>query len=313
MQKRKRVSALAGAILLTVALPIAISQDYFRYDPYPLPVLGLLAVILYLWFFATSEPCKNIIRGFYSWNHKLSLVGFIIVGAIIVGSLGMGEWLAIRKSKDHINKLRNESKSQAPAEQPRPPANEKLYKSPAQMAESKQKTEGTKSKEKQQTQSMERPYFVLLYGPEIIKATPDLKAQFGTDYVVEVKVKNKGEHAATNLYSRQIIIDQNFQTEPNITEGSKGNEFPASVIATYHFGIKFLHETILPSYLIIAIKYHDKETQFQKRFSQIWCFKQPGYKIEAPIFNFFEASIREREEILNHLREQLKDYQITKY
>jgi uncharacterized protein YjbI with pentapeptide repeats len=46
--KTEVLAALAGVIVLTIGLPIAIDQGYFRYNSYVLPLLGLAAVALYL-------------------------------------------------------------------------------------------------------------------------------------------------------------------------------------------------------------------------------------------------------------------------
>lgn len=170
---------------------------------------------------------------------------------------------------------------------------------------SKEKTQ--QPVEPEQVQLLNRPYFAF-YGPEIINATPELKAQFGTDYVVEVKVENKGRHTATNLFNRQIIVDQQFQIEPNISDGSKGNEFPPGGISSYYAGIKFPYETILPMYVIFAIRYQDKEILNRETFFQISCFRQPGANSKAPFLHFLEVSIPEREDILSHLKEELQDY-----
>jgi len=47
------------AIVLTLALPVALDQGYFRYNPYILPILGLIAVLLYLGLAVTSGTCKK--------------------------------------------------------------------------------------------------------------------------------------------------------------------------------------------------------------------------------------------------------------
>jgi len=92
--KRERIGALAGAILLTVALPIAIDQGYFRYNVWALPSLGLVTALLYLGFFVTGSRCWEW------WNNRrgLTLVGIIIAVLAIVGAW----WVALGKSKQHV-------------------------------------------------------------------------------------------------------------------------------------------------------------------------------------------------------------------
>ncbi len=155
-----------------------------------------------------------------------------------------------------------------------------------------------------ETQSTKRPYFVL-YGPEIIKATPELKAQFGSDYVRQFSVANTGKHAESNLYNRQVSVDQLFQMKPQIVDGSKGNEIATGTGSINYAGVSF-PAVIVPSYLVIAIKYQDRKTL--KTYSQIWCFKQSGGTSQAPPLHFMDTSIQEREDILAHLKQELEDY-----
>jgi hypothetical protein len=102
---RKRLATLAGAILITLALPIAFAQEYFIYNPYLLPILGLVAIILYLIFFLTSQFCEKSIHSFYLKSPKLSLLIFIIISITVLMLLGIGEWVAIQKSINHVNNL----------------------------------------------------------------------------------------------------------------------------------------------------------------------------------------------------------------
>jgi hypothetical protein len=103
------------------------------------------------------------------------------------------------------------------------------------------------------------------------------------------------------------LVDQRFQIKPRVLDGSKGNEFPAGTGSVYYTDINF-PPVIVPSYLVFAIKYQDKEVSFSKTFSQIWYFKQPGGTDKAPPLHFLEPSILEREAIINQLKQELEDY-----
>ena len=46
--KRNRIAGFASAAVLSILIPVAIDQEYFRYNAYVLPVIGLLLVLLYL-------------------------------------------------------------------------------------------------------------------------------------------------------------------------------------------------------------------------------------------------------------------------
>jgi hypothetical protein len=154
-----------------------------------------------------------------------------------------------------------------------------------------------------------RPYFTTST-PETIKVTPELKPklQYESDYVTQITIKNVGDHGACNLYNRQITVDQNFKIQPNIVDGSKGNEISAGDSSAYSIGLSF-KPTILPTYFIFAIKYQDKDVSTPKIFSQVWYYKQRGGTSEAPPLGFSDTLIPERENIREHLKEELKDYQ----
>ncbi len=90
---------------MTVAVPIAFLQEYFKYNPYPLPIIGLIAVLLYLGFFITSDTFIKLAKTFYKRSHMLSLVIFIITFAFTGAVLGAAEWYAICRSQEHISSL----------------------------------------------------------------------------------------------------------------------------------------------------------------------------------------------------------------
>jgi len=107
---RKRIAGWLAAIVLSIWIPVAIDQAYFRYNAYILPVIGLVAAILYAFLIITSPNIAKKIHSFHSsfgtvhpWNY-LAVIG--ASGAIIVVVLGIGEWYAIRKSKEHVATLK---------------------------------------------------------------------------------------------------------------------------------------------------------------------------------------------------------------
>jgi hypothetical protein len=55
IQKKGRFLLLGGAIFMTLLIPRAFEQEYFRYNPYLVPIFGLIAIILYLLFLITSD------------------------------------------------------------------------------------------------------------------------------------------------------------------------------------------------------------------------------------------------------------------
>jgi hypothetical protein len=120
MQKRERWAALAGAIMISLFVPTAIDQEYFRYNPYLLPVLGLIAILLYTGFFISSNIFIKLVRSFYAKSGKVSIVTMLIVIAAIGTILFKAERYAISKSKEHIATLK--TKDTLPAlPQPTPP------------------------------------------------------------------------------------------------------------------------------------------------------------------------------------------------
>jgi hypothetical protein len=102
MRHRERWTALAGAILLTIALPIAIDQGYFRYNPYVLPWLSVGAALLYIGFAVTSRPVTRrlslLIRKGTIMGPTLCIGLFAVTGALV----GTSFWLALQASKGHV-------------------------------------------------------------------------------------------------------------------------------------------------------------------------------------------------------------------
>ena len=110
---RRRAAALAGAILLTISLPIAIDQGYFRYSPYVLPCLSLVAVALYLALFVTSFWVKSKLN----WTiQKFPIIVSFFIFLTFAGAIGVLSWsgftLFLTSTKGHIAALRqNEGKN----------------------------------------------------------------------------------------------------------------------------------------------------------------------------------------------------------
>ena len=77
----------------------------FKYNPYPLPVIGLIAVLLYLGFFLTNPIFIKWAKYFYAKSRNLSIFVFTSIFLIIAVVLGMAGWFAINKSKEHISAL----------------------------------------------------------------------------------------------------------------------------------------------------------------------------------------------------------------
>ncbi len=92
--KTARWATLGGAILLTIALPIAIDQGYLRYNAYALPLLGLVAVLLYLGFVLFHPKVIEWIR-----LRKLFSV-FIVL--IVIVTQGILFRVVLSKSQQHV-------------------------------------------------------------------------------------------------------------------------------------------------------------------------------------------------------------------
>lgn len=107
---RERWAATAAAVLMTIALPIAIDQGYFRHSIYALPCLGLIAAVLYVFLFVTSSPCKSLFRWLCAvLGERHQAAGLIIADIIIVSAfviLTLGFWLALKNSGQHVADLR---------------------------------------------------------------------------------------------------------------------------------------------------------------------------------------------------------------
>jgi hypothetical protein len=106
---RKRVATCLGAIVLSIWIPVAIDQAYFRYNTYILPVVGLAAIILYLGLLRTSKPVHGYVTALHARFAGKPLPYLVIVGGcmgLIILLVGGGEWLAIRASEAHVARIR---------------------------------------------------------------------------------------------------------------------------------------------------------------------------------------------------------------
>jgi hypothetical protein len=107
---RARIAARGTAIVLSIWIPVAIDQGYFRYNAYILPVVGLLAVVLYASLILTSPQMEARIHNFhrgFGMNHPWKYLALVaLLGGILITLIGTGEWYTIHKSQEHVAALR---------------------------------------------------------------------------------------------------------------------------------------------------------------------------------------------------------------
>jgi hypothetical protein len=163
--------------------------------------------------------------------------------------------------------------------------------------------------EGKQEKSIDKPNFTFVLTPQIINAPPELKeqAESESDYAIKFIIRNGGKHVANNLYSRCILIDQQFQMQPTIIDKSEGNDFVPDGIYTCNV-IFNCRPAITPLYVIFAIKYQDKELLSSKLLKQIYYFKSFVNKRGILPLLLIDVSKSEREDIDRHLKQELKDY-----
>src|ERR1035438_4402125 len=79
---RERIIALASAVVMTIALPIAIDQGYFRYNVWALPCLGMCAFLIYIGVFISAPAVRSYAHDLMKFNRALCIaVMVILVGA----------------------------------------------------------------------------------------------------------------------------------------------------------------------------------------------------------------------------------------
>lgn len=95
-------AALAGAIVVTIAFPIAIDQGYFRYNVYILPLLGLFACLLYIGFAITSRFFIGFVQDWMQTHRNWCISTCIIASLILIAGIATGFYFALQKSKQHV-------------------------------------------------------------------------------------------------------------------------------------------------------------------------------------------------------------------
>ena len=113
---------------------------------------------------------------------------------------------------------------------------------------------------------------------EIILAKPFFDIEKPPEFQVAPKMqiviclKNTSNHTATNLFNRQIIVDQEFKIKPDIVDSSEGNDFLPGTSKCFTESVTLQASALLPIYVIHAINYQDKDYPLQY-YKQIFSFK----------------------------------------
>jgi hypothetical protein len=156
-----------------------------------------------------------------------------------------------------------------------------------------QKTEGNERQDK----SKDRPYFALLKTE--LKTTSPSQIRF--------RIRNTGNRVADKLSDRLIIVDQQFQKKPFISDWSTANEVPPDVGKVYLEEVQ-IPPIAAPAFVIFAIRYGNKSMSVQQPFCQVWYLRWAGTENGILSLDFGDASIAEREDILKNLGKELRDY-----
>jgi hypothetical protein len=112
---RKRIAGWVAATVMSVWIPVAIDQAYFRYNAYILPVVGLIAALAYAGLILTSPAISSRIESFHHGFGVANPLKYILAassaGALFILLLGGGEWYAIKKSQEHVTALKTNDSS----------------------------------------------------------------------------------------------------------------------------------------------------------------------------------------------------------
>jgi hypothetical protein len=96
--------------MLSIWLPIALAQNYFRYNAYILPVCGLALALLCTLLILTGKTVSEKIHAFHQgFGTRKPLEYFLVIagiGGLLLLVLGGGEWYVIRKSAEHVAELK---------------------------------------------------------------------------------------------------------------------------------------------------------------------------------------------------------------
>jgi hypothetical protein len=103
----RKVAAVAIPFLfVTIGYPVAVDQGWVRYNSYILPLVGLGTWILALIFLASTDTCHEYLVGIIARkNTMLTILLFMGVGAGIGAVSGLGYFLALGKSREHLAEI----------------------------------------------------------------------------------------------------------------------------------------------------------------------------------------------------------------
>jgi hypothetical protein len=105
--ERKPIALTAGAAIMgALVIPLAFTQKWFDANPYLLPSLLVVVIVLCLWAGITSDWFKNKLSAFMERRRMLSLATLMVVGALIGAGLGAAGWWAVGKNREHLVTLK---------------------------------------------------------------------------------------------------------------------------------------------------------------------------------------------------------------
>jgi len=115
-RSRKRIAGWGTAIVLSIGIPIAIDQEYFRHNSYALPALAMIALVLYLVLLLTTKPMVksgtallgacDVVDSQLKASFKPTRIGIIISSSFLMAGFLFVVWsVALSASKRHIAEL----------------------------------------------------------------------------------------------------------------------------------------------------------------------------------------------------------------
>lgn len=143
--------------------------------------------------------------------------------------------------------------------------------------------------------------------PKFELAAPGIKPlPQSPPFRLQITMQNRGAHDARDLSGQILIVDQAFTHEPGKTQFSIAGDIPPNSPTPWYRDDLILDNNIPPQYVVLGLTYADATNN--KVNNQIFYMKWGGVQNGKTAPDFVYATLGDRDRILSHLKNELKQF-----